>query len=117
MTSTIFTGENETTTTFIVVELSGRCYFASRLFDQGAKARGFMKGTAIELYGRLAEAEDLERAIDAGEFPTLIDFRKALQARVTKMHRDLISLDAINALLSPKTSGDEVVLCAPRVLH
>jgi hypothetical protein len=76
-----------------------------------------MTGTAAELHGRLAEAEELERAIDAGQFSTLIDFRTALQQRMTKMHSDLLALSAINAMLTPMFSGDVTAINVPRVLH
>jgi hypothetical protein len=76
-----------------------------------------MKGTATELFGRLAEAEELEYAIDAGEYSTLIDLQKALKERVAKMHLDLFSLRAIDAMLGQKSSNDEWPAHVPPVLH
>lgn len=60
-----------------------------------------MTHTEAELQGRLMEAEDLERAIAAGEFSSLSELQLELQRRAINRQADLRAWATLNALLTP----------------
>lgn len=59
-----------------------------------------------ELQGRLAEADEWERAIAAGHFGTLEELQSALQSRIAGVQSDLRARAAVNRMLVPATSLD-----------
>ncbi|WP_434716341.1 hypothetical protein [Paraburkholderia sp. A3RO-2L] len=59
-----------------------------------------------ELQCRLAEANEWERAIAAGQFGSLEELRTALQSRIADVQFDLHARAVVNRMLAPATSLD-----------
>lgn len=57
------------------------------------------------LRGRLAEADEWERAIAEGQFESLAELRHALRERVDGMQSDLLALSTLRGLLPTLDDG------------